>query len=551
MCAVDRDSSKKSAIIKTSTPKLKPPVGRSSSKVQKEEGSKRKYTSRKPKNALPQKKQRVRSRSTRGDDDDVNYVSHIKKVDVRSSNYMSLKENDHATSRQQITGERKRCTSLASADIRMHETKNYDEIQPLDGYLHLLSDVASEVKQAEVNKTYSTAFFASDQTEQKSKFGSAAEYSGAHPNEEMRDARKIRTYSQGDVTSQAPLQEMEKRLPLELDDHYYSLKPWMEVKSKKGRKPKPKPSAPTLNSKESDSFSCDETVALFPSDDEESTKFSNVNCNGLALLLREHSYASANIFSPDMLYRSRSSDSEGDDVATDWPQVYVEDLDVSMNSNMGGKKFTLEMIPHIGGEVDIAVEKPEQEKNINVVDDEDEEEEGECHSSSDEDKMVIDEGLSKPAPGRKRKRSTVDADVEVSEKKMKVEKKFQHSAKHSSASGKLPRELVNLIQSSFSTPEPKPVKFMKRDFKEEAFILYDFVTKGIDEEDANFIKLQFEKIHQREQEKILDHVESHCKWAFESKWIGHPVKTDFDSPSSKKSRKSSKHKGFEPHKSGS
>lgn len=548
MCTVERNASKKSANIKTSTPKLKSSVGRSSNKVQKEEGTKRKYTSRKPKNSLPQKKQRVRSRSTRGDDDDVNYISHIKKVDARSGDYMSLKENDHATNRQQTTGERKRCTSLASAEVRMHETKRYDEIQPVDGYLHLLSDVASEVKQAEVDKTYSTAFFASDKTEQKSKFASVA-----HLNEEMHDARKIRTYSQGDIPLQErPLREMEKKLPPELDDHYYSLKPWTEVKSKKGRKPKHKPSAPPVSGVEFDASSGDETVALFPSDNEEGTKFSASNLDNLPLHLHEHSYASANIFSPDILYRSKSSDSEGDDVATNWPQVYVEDLDVSISNNIGGKKFTLEMIPHIGKEVDISVEKPEQERNINVVDDEDEEEEeGECHSTSDEDKMVIDEGLSaKLAPGRKRKRSTVDAEVEVCEKKVKVEKKFQQSAKHSSASGKLPRELVNLIQSSFTTPESKPVKFVKRDFKEEAFILYDFVTKGIDEEDANFIKLQFEKIHQREQEKMLDHTESHCKWAFESKWVDHPVKTDFDSPSSKKSRKSSKHKGSEPHKSG-
>lgn len=59
----------------------------------------------------------------------------------------------------------------------------------------------------------------------------------------------------------------------------------------------------------------------------------------------------------------------------------------------------------------------------------------------------------------------------------------------------------------------EPVTFSKRSMQEEANILFEFLTDGIDEEDIEFI---------RKKHEALVSTDNSFYWLYETNWVYHP-----------------------------
>ena len=60
---------------------------------------------------------------------------------------------------------------------------------------------------------------------------------------------------------------------------------------------------------------------------------------------------------------------------------------------------------------------------------------------------------------------------------------------------------------------PEPVTFVKRSMQEEANILFEFLTDGIDEEDIYYIKKKYEALVSND---------NSFYWLYETNWVHHP-----------------------------
>ena len=280
-------------------------------------------------------------------------------------------------------------------------------------------------------------------------------------------------------------------------DHKYPLHHSLEVKSKKGRRPKKRFSS--LPHDSYDSSGC-ETVGIDDGGAEEvgggevmrvASVDACVNETDKVRLVAsnlycEHSYcfSIAHFFlNSDELKRSKVVCDDVYDNYSTPDEVFVNGVSY-VEKDMGGGgmvkgvvdvnggRFVREYVPNIACEFD--VEMKETTKN---VEDEDEEEEGEYHSSEKEMKIEKFEELKK----KKRKLSVTD-DIPKNKKS-----KLQRSSNTSKAS----RELANLLPGAVAAVATKAPKFKKRDFTAETKVLYKIVTECIDLEDAMYLERQF------------------------------------------------------------
>lgn len=60
---------------------------------------------------------------------------------------------------------------------------------------------------------------------------------------------------------------------------------------------------------------------------------------------------------------------------------------------------------------------------------------------------------------------------------------------------------------------PEPITFSKRSMQDEANILFEFLTEGIDEEDTEFIRKKHES---------LVSADNSFFWLYETNWVSHP-----------------------------
>ncbi|XP_069684013.1 histone-lysine N-methyltransferase SETD1 [Periplaneta americana] len=80
------------------------------------------------------------------------------------------------------------------------------------------------------------------------------------------------------------------------------------------------------------------------------------------------------------------------------------------------------------------------------------------------------------------------------------------------------------------TPPTQPVVFAKRDIMAEMTVLYEFLTRGIDAEDINYLRRSYEAM-------LAD--DSQGYWLNDTHWVDHPV-TDLASPAKKRKRDDSR-----------
>jgi len=111
--------------------------------------------------------------------------------------------------------------------------------------------------------------------------------------------------------------------------------------------------------------------------------------------------------------------------------------------------------------------------------------------------------------------------------KVEKQKSKKYTKVHSSHEGEKENIRNDYIYDKLPKPVPEPtVTYKERDLMSEMGILYEFLTRGIDAEDVEYLRRSYEAL-------LADDMQGY--WLNDTHWVDHPP-TDIPSPAKKRKR---------------